>query len=577
MKIIGRLILLMIPFSNWVFYSILLGAATAISGVGLMGTSAYLIARAALHPSVAVLQVAIVGVRFFGISRGIFRYLERLTSHAVNFRLLANLRVWFYRKIEPLSPAILDSYQSGDVLSRAVSDIETLENFYVRSVSPAIVMMVITIVVGWFVGQYDLIFSIILVSGLLLGGFGVPLLIYLISKTPGREVINSRSALQTALVDAVQGLSDLTAFGQKEEKFAELNQLSLNNETDQIRLALRGALSGALNLLVAQLSMWGVLLVGANLVFAGRLDGVSLAVLVLITLASFEVTQPMGTAARNLESSIQAAKRIFDLADRKPAVNQPTKPQFHIPHTYLEVDGLTFSYKKDQANILEEIYFELPPGKQMAIVGPSGAGKSTLLHLLMRFWDFEKGNIFIGGHDIRTYDLETVRKQFGMVSQTTFLFSGTLRQNLLLAKPEATENQLLQVLQQSELMDWVEILPSGLDTWIGERGMQISGGERQRIAIARTLLSENKVLLLDEPTANLDAITEQKIIQTLGNISHRKSVLWVTHRLTGLDRMDEILVLNHGDIVERGTQAQLLQAGGFYFRMWSQQHDFLGD
>ena len=231
--------------------SILLGTATVASGVGLLGTSAYLIASAALQPSVAVLQVAIVGVRFFGISRGIFRYLERLTSHAVNFRLLANLRVWFYQKIEPLSPAVLEAYQSGDVLSRAVNDIETLENFYVRSVSPTVVALVITVSVSWFVGRYDLIFSGILGCGLLFASFCIPLLIYFMSKIPGRAFIESRAALQSALVDRVQGLSDLAAFGRMDAQFAELDRLSVKFEQDQMRLALRGAGSNALNLFVS--------------------------------------------------------------------------------------------------------------------------------------------------------------------------------------------------------------------------------------------------------------------------------------------------------------------------------------
>ena len=309
----------------------------------------------------------------------------------------------------------------------------------------------------------------------------------------------------------------------------------------------------------------------------GKLDGVSLAVVVLITLASFEVTVPLGVAAKNLESSLQAAKRIFDLADQPPAVRQPAAPLIQVCNAHLSIEGVSFTYEQNRPQVLHDLSFNLPQGKHIAIVGPSGAGKSTILNLLMRFWDFDYGRIILGGEDIRSYSLETARKQFGLISQSGYLFSGTLRENLMLAKPDSSEADLKRVLHQTELIAWVESLPKGMDTWIGERGMQISGGERQRITIARALLRDAPILLLDEPTANLDAETEKRLITILLKNARRQSILWVTHRLAGLDKMDEILVIDQGQVVERGTQAELLQAGRLYARMWSLQHDQLGE
>lgn len=571
MKTILRLLAFLKPFTGWIVLSASLGTATVVSAIGLMGTSAYIISMAALHPSVAVLQVAIVGVRFFGISRGVFRYLERLASHSVNIRLLAHLRVWFYRSIEPLAPARLMDYRSGDLLGRVVTDIDTLENFYVRVVSPLVVAGVATAGMGLFVGQWGTRLGGLLVGGMLLAGVAVPCLAYLFSRRPAARVVGARAALRTAVVEGVQGLEDLTAFGRASAWLEDVDILARAQSKAQTSLAVRSGMVAALNLLAANLTVWAVLGVAIPLVSGGSLDGVLLAVVALLALASFEAVLPLGTAAQHLESSLHSARRLFALADSHPAVTAPVQPASAPRTARLEVRNLTFSYAEDLPPALLDVSFSLEAGRHIAVVGPSGSGKSTLLNLLQRFWDCLPGSILLDGRDIRAYQPQDVRRVMGVVGQNSHIFGDSLRQNLLMAQPGADDATLMHALERVNLLGWFKTLPDGLDTWLGERGQNLSGGEGQRLAVARVLLMDRPLLLLDEPTANLDAVTERELLEVLNTASAGRSILWVTHRLAGLETMDEIIVLAGGRVVEQGSQAQLLAEGGMFARMWNLQ------
>jgi thiol reductant ABC exporter CydC subunit len=576
-RIFWRLLKLVFPFVGWIALALLMGLATIGSGIGLMATSAYIIAKAALHPSVADLQMAIVGVRFFGITRGVFRYLERYISHEVNFRLLARLRVWFYRALEPLAPARLMQYRSGDLLTRIVADIETLEHFYVRVLAPPLVAVLVAGLMWFLISTYDRGLAIITLIFLALAGAGLPFLVHQLSHGVGRRMLAVRSDLNAALVDGVQGMAELLAFNYEDRHQERVEALSAELVALQRRMGWIGGLHASLTGLLMNLATLAVLAVAIPLVSQGRLDGVYLALLVLAVMASFEAVYPLPLAFQYLESSLEAARRLFDIVDARPAVFDPVQPASNSGDHSLSVKDLCFSYAAGEPPALSGISFAVPEGGSLAVVGTSGAGKSTLANLLLRFWDYDSGQILLGGHELRTYRQEDVRAMIGVVSQHTHLFNASLRDNLLLARPGASQVDLEHAASLAQIHDFIQSLPEGYDTWIGEQGLNLSGGQRQRLAIARALLKDAPILILDEPTANLDPLTERAVMDAIQGLMAHRTTLIITHRLAGLETVDEIVVLRAGQIVERGRHADLWSMGRLYRRMWELQHQLLAD
>ena len=575
---------------GWVALSVLLGALTVGSNVGLMGTSAFLISSAALHPDLGALQVAIVGVRFFGIARGGFRYSERLVSHDVTFRLLARLRLWFYRALEPLAPARLMQYRSGDLLSRIIADVGMLENFYVRVVAPPLVATLVAVAMTIFFGPYNLPLAWVYLLFTLLLGIGVPLLSWMLSRQAGTRLVSRRAALQVRLVDGIQGLPDILVFGRGADYSASLVSDGKAYGQTQRHLASLTGFSSALTTLLVNLGMLTVLALAISLVATRQITGVMLAVLTLSALAGFEAVMPLPFAAQTLSSSLQSARRLFEVVDATPAVREPlfvtddslhraqiTNSELQIPNPELRISALSFSYRGQSQPALQDISFQLPPGKRIAIVGPSGAGKSTLVKILLRFWDIPQGRVFLDDRDIHEYALEDVRQLISVTSQRSYFFNDTILQNLLLARPTATETEVRNASQRAQIHDFIMGLPQGYETIIGERGLRLSGGERQRLAIARALLKKAPIFLLDEPTANLDPLTERHFLDMLFTLTRGQSLLLITHRLVGLENMDEVLVLDHGRMLENGTHADLLTLDGLYRRLWDLQNRILVD
>jgi ATP-binding cassette subfamily C protein CydC len=571
MKALWRLVRLIAPYWRRIVLATALGAATVASGIGLLATSAYIISKAALQPSIAELQVAIVGVRFFGISRAGFRYLERLVSHDVNLRLLAGLRVWLYEAIEPLAPGRLVQAHSGDLLARIAADVETLENLFIRVVAPPLVALTIAGLVTVLVGTLAPSAALLLLGCLSAAGVGLPLMSQRLGRTPGRLVIVTRARLNQTLVDAIQGSADLLVFGGAGAHQARIQHLGQQLVTLQSRMGSDAALVAALSGLLLNLTVLGLLLLSIPLVRTAKLEGVMLGVLIMAAISSFEAVLPLPLAMHYLDHSLAAGQRIFELIDDIPLVSDPPHPSQTSVTPSVEIDGLTFRYEEGQAPALEKITFKIPAYTRVAVVGPSGAGKSTLVNLLLRFWDYRTGSIKLGGIELKQLSQEQVRRAISVVSQSTYLFNATVRENLLLARPEAAEPELVQAARQAHIHDTISSFPDGYDTWIGERGLQLSGGERQRLAIARAILKDAPILLLDEPTASVDPITERQIMQELHELMEGRTTLLVTHRLVGLQAMDQILVLQRGRLVERGTHQDLVSAGGPYSRMWRRQ------
>jgi thiol reductant ABC exporter CydC subunit len=570
-----RLLRLAAPLSGSIGLAVLLGVLTVGSGIGLMATSAYLISAAALHPSVAALGVAIVGVRFFGISRGIWRYLERYVSHYVTFGLLARLRVWFYAAIEPLAPARLLAYRSGDLLTRVVSDIQTLQDFYVRVLAPPLVAALVGVGMWYFLGAFNGVFAVTLLGFYLLAGAGVPLLTHLLSRRLGQELIAVRAELNVALVDGIQGVADVVAFGQEDAHYRRVQALNRRLIAGQERMAWIGALQGALGNGLMNLALWTMLVAAIPLVRAGQLDGVYLAVLLLAALTSFEAVLPLPAAFGHLGATLEAARRLFEIVDAAPAVQDPAAPS-PVPRDYrLEVHDLRFRYEPGAALALDGVSFTVPTGGCVALVGPSGAGKSTVARLLLRFWDTPEGAIRLGGHDLRSYHQDDLHRLIATVAQQTYLFNTTIGENLRLARPAATEADLVRATRQAQIYEFIAALPRGFDTPIGEQGLRLSGGERQRLALARAFLQDAPILLLDEPTAHLDTLTEQALLEPLHALMRGRTTLLITHRLVGLDMAGEILVLRQGRVVERGSHHELVQLEGLYWKMWTLQNQGL--
>ncbi len=544
-----RLLTFLRPFGWWVVAGILLGFATISSSVGLMAVSAYLIAKAAIAVDVTQLSLAIAGVRLFALTRALFRYGERYVTHLATFRILTALRVWFYHAIEPLAPARLQQVHSGDLLARIGADIETLENFYVRVVAPPVSAVLVTLFAGALLGLFDVWLGVALVGLLAFTGGLLPWISRRLSRHAAEAALAQRSALTVGLVDLVQGMADLVAYGQAEAQQARVLAQSAALHQAQQRLAAVRGLANALTALVTGLAGLTMLWLAIPLVTSGQLEGVYLALLPLTAMAAFECVQPLGQAWQMLESSEAAARRLFTLVDAPPVVVDPPMPAPPPVGVSLEVRDLRFRYPAvtqtyaasglsqptdgTTAQVddwtLDGLSFTVRAGQRLAITGASGAGKTTLVTLLLRFWEIAPGAILLDGRDLRDYAADDVRALITVVPQTPYLFHTTIRDNLLVANPDATDADLVAACRAAQLDDFIAVLPAGYDTLIGDNGLTLSGGERQRLAIARALLKPAPILILDEATAHLDAVTATRVWQALEHAMTGRIVLIVDH------------------------------------------------
>lgn len=537
-----RLMGYMLPLWRGIALSVLLGLLTVASSVGLMATSAWMISMAALRPSIAALGVSVVAVRFFGIARGVFRYLERLVSHDTTFRLLAEWRVRFYRAIEPLAPARLMDARSGDLLGRVVSDIDALQEVYLRAIAPPLVALLTAIFVLALFGAFDPFVALVMLGFMALGGVGLPLLAWWAGQHPGRKLVAIRAELHAALVDEIQGMGDRLIYGQASE-MSDFGAEYSATESDifaaqERRIALIDAVQTALNVLVVNGAALAVLAVAI-----GRVNGIYLATLALATVTAFEAFSPLAQAATNLGAGLAAAQRLFDIVDMPPAVveQQAVSP---VPQDYrIQFEAVTFRYAPQSAPILQGLSFDVQRGQRVAIVGSSGAGKSTIANLLLRFWEYESGTICLGGHDLRDYTSADLRRMIGVMSQRTYLFNTTIMENIRLARVDASDEDVLRAAKLAQVHDFIAALPDGYATRVGEDGARLSGGERQRIALARVLLKDAPIVILDEPTANLDALTEQSVWHSILEATAGRTLLVMTHRLPAGERWDQMVRL----------------------------------
>jgi ATP-binding cassette subfamily C protein CydC len=572
-----RLLGFLWPYRFRVALAVLLGVATVVGNVGLLSMAAYVISAAALVSYISLLTVPIFLVRFFSVSRSFSRYFERLVSHDVTFRLLGSLRSWFYARLAPLAPARLERYRSGDLLSRLVEDVEELENLYLRAVGPVLVAAVASGVAFFALYPFDPALALAVLAFVAAAGVGVPLLVWTLSRGLGRNGLELRSELYARIVDGTQGVQDLLAFGREAEQRREIGALNHRLGRIERRQALISGLRISLGDLLTNLAMLAALVLAIPLVATGEVRGVYLAFLAVVALGIFETVTPLGAAFGSIGRTTAAGERLFEISDSKPTMQNP-KSNLPVPEDFiLAFEKVAFRYGEDGPFSLRDVSFTLEPGRKVAVVGPSGSGKSTLASLILRFRDPQGGTIRLGDRNLSEYAQEDVRRLISVVPQSTHVFNDTLRNNLLLADPKASEEALERALERARISDFVERLPEGLDTHVGEQGARLSGGERQRLAVARALLRDVPLLVLDEPTANLDTMIERELLVSVWETTRDRALLLITHRLVEMEEMDEILVMDAGRVVEQGTHEELTRSGGLYRRMLETQRELLAE
>ena len=554
--------------------TVLLASASAAAGIALLATSAWLISRAAQHPSVVALGVAVIGVRFFAISRGLCRYAERLVGHDTALRVLAELRVNVYERLEALAPAGLPAFRSGDLLARIVHDVDTLQELMIRvlpSYGSVVVVGAATTGLVWYFLPSA---GVVLAVGLLVGATVIPGWTTGFARRRARREAGAVGELSTQTVDLIDGAAELVAFGAVDDQLARVAAADVELRSIAAATAVGSGVGAGAVTLLGGVVVWATLLVGVPAVHAGRLPGPLLAVLVLVPLAAFEMVLGLPPAARSLERVRESGARVFEVVDTPPLVVDPRSPRRpgDGPH-HVRLRGVRARYGPARPWALDGVDLDLPPGRRIAIVGPSGAGKSTLASVLLRFLPYT-GSVTLDGVELTELTGEAVRGIVGLAAQDAYVFDTTLRENLLLARRDASEAELWGVLERVQLRPWVEGLPAGLDTPVGGHGAGMSGGQSQRIGIARVLLAGFPVVILDEPGEHLDTATADALVGDLMDLTWGRTTVLVTHRLAGLDAVDEILVLDAGRVVERGTHTELVAAGGRYAAEWERERGF---
>ncbi len=545
-----RLLAFCRPYARWVAAGIALNVVVILANVGLLALSGWFIASMALA-GIGTLPIEYfapaAAIRGLAVLRTVGRYLERVVTHEATFRLLAELRVWFYGHLEPLAPARLQRHRGGDLLSRIRSDIDSLDTLYLRVLAPGAAAAVTAAILVGFLALYSAAAAGIEAAGLLAAGVALPLLAQRLGCGPGRRAVSTRAELRVVVAETAQGLGELLIAGADRRQGESIARLGAGLVRQQRRQAWIGSTASALSGLAAQLALWGALLVLIPLVRAGTLPGPDLAMMALYVLASFEAVAPLPAAFLAFAETRAAARRVFALVDAEPAVAEPARSAPRPRRFDLRLRGLRMRYADDAPWALDGLDLDVAHGEALGIVGASGSGKTSLLNVLLRFWEHE-GEVVIGGVALRSLDGETARLLFGVVSQQTHLFNASVRDNLRLARPDATDAELADVLRAAGLADDMADLPDGLDTVVGENGARLSGGQARRLSIARALLKDAPILLLDEPTEGLDAASERGVLDALARLMQGRTTLLITHRPSALRIVGRVVSLEHGRV-----------------------------
>ena len=529
--------------------STLLGALGAAATVGLLAGSGAVVAKAAFRPGLGAIAGLLAAVEVVAFLRGPLRYGERLVGHDAAFRVLGRWRLWLYDRLEPLAPAGLQAWRSGDLLARAVDDVDELQDLYLRIGPPAVIALTTSVLAVVVVGV--LVPYAALVVGLsLLGAMIVPAALAVAVRSAADRESELRGEMAADVVDLLRGSADLLAFGRADEVLERVQAADRSLTRGAKRRALATGLVGALVTAFLGVAVIGVLILSANAVHGHRLEPVMMAVLPLATIGAFEAVPPVSAAVLRYGEVVAAGGRILAIGDVPAPVSDPVDPApSPPPSSEIALRGARLRYAEHLRWVLEAVDLDLGPGSRTAVVGRSGAGKTSLVNALLRYWPLGGGSYTVGGTDATGLRQHDVRSRFALLDQDADLFAGSIRDNVALGDPEASEDQLRRVVELAQLADWVDTLPEGLDTPVGEHGTKVSGGQRQRIAMARAMLRSVPILLLDEPTAGLDKETAQRLLGDLRSSFRTEAILLVTHRREELVGFDRVLTMREGRLV----------------------------
>lgn len=580
MKQLGMLTRFVFKEKRDIVLSILAGFIAGMAAVGLFSASGYLISKAALKPPLYALIILTSTVKLLGFTRALARYGERYMSHRATFTILSNLRVFFFKKLEPLAPRIFGRYRSGDLLSRITGDVETLQHYFLRVLYPPIILVMVFLSTILFTLYFSVATTIILLIGLALTTFVVPFVIAIQQKKSKSKVRHERSKLMTNTAELLHGFRDLKIYQKLSTKEKALNDTSAHYIHEQEKEATHILFGKSINTFISLTVTWAVLAIGAYLVTRGELDGIFLAMLVMIAITVFEEIDDMAILPIYLNDSKEAAGRLQDVVGMGESAggdgpgSEGAGPDMTQPHTTgagsvlpedtafsFDVDGVSFTFPDDWRTTLNDVTLYLPAGSKTAIVGPSGSGKSALLHLLIGIYPVDAGTIQVAGMPSDTINQEDLWRKSNVVLQDNHFFYGTIRSNLQLAGDALTDRDMKVALEHVQLNQF------SLSDPVYEKGENLSGGEKQRLAITRALLKGGRNWFLDEPTSSIDALTEDRIYNHLFERAKDDTVVLVSHSLRGLEKMDQIIVVDHGHIIESGTFSELMQKEGYFYKM----------
>ncbi len=569
-----------------------LSVVTLMAGIGLLSLSGWFLSASAVAGlTLATSQIFNyftpgAGVRALSIMRTASRYGERLATHEATFKLLTQLRVWVWRKVLPLSARNMQGLRQGELLNRLVSDIDTLDHVYLRLLTPMLSALLMLCGLFLFLAWIDVKLALILCVSLLLIWLILPWIFYFLGRKPGRKLMESKRLLRIQILEFVQGLAEISLFGVNDRFRDQLAQSEANLLDSQRAMANVMAFSQAALILCHGVVMVCILFVAASGVGEHQPPGPMFAMVAFMALACIEMLMPIAGAFQHLSSCVTAAERVNELVDQTPGIVFLNQNETPIKHGALQLKDIVFSYDDESGQVLKGINVSIQPGEKVALLGQTGCGKSSLLSLITREWEPDSGSLLLDGVEIETYSQQALANGLSIMSQRIYLFSGTLRDNLTMAQPDVAEfasdaaqkaaeeindQHLIEVLEKVGLFVLTQA-ENPLDVWIGEGGRQLSGGEQRRIGVARVLLRDAPLLLLDEPTEGLDKRIEREILSLLFEFARDKTLLLISHRLTAMTKMDKIYLMEDGVLRVSGHHTDLLAKDDYYASLYQQLH-----